>query len=171
MSFRDTFYLLEALDQPYPYKNTFKTIERTDDWDGDGEEYSKDVLDNLQVVHFKSDDGTPYIWYAKQNIHNDHFWDIAFGLDKGRSEEGGYKLDIELTNRNDSLRVLATILAITNSFIEWDEEYEVRYLHFTSKGEKRTKFYLNVLVPRIQKFEIDHVEHGPEASITLIRNF
>jgi hypothetical protein len=113
-SFNQIFQIHESLDNPYPWKNTFKTEEVTNDWDDTGEEYSKDVLEPSQVVHFKTEDGTPYIWYAKQNRYNDEYWEIAFGVVEKDKGDGSFETNIEKTGKGNAFRIFATVIEITN---------------------------------------------------------
>jgi hypothetical protein len=156
MRFKTHFLIEESLDNPYRWKGNFETTSVTDDWDDDGEEYPKDIFNPVQIIHFQTDDGIPYIWYAKQNIHNDQYWEIAFGVVKNKKENGGYETDIEKTGTGNAFRVFATVIEITNAFIDYDENYEISHLTFSSKGHNRTSLYKKYLVPRIEHFEISH---------------
>lgn len=156
MQFKDVFLVVESLDNPFRWKGDFKTSDAIADWDDDGEEYSRDILNPVQIIHFQTDDGIPYIWYAKQNRYNDNYWEIAFGVVKKEKDDGGFETDITKTGTGNSFRVFATVIDITNYFIEFDENNEIHYLTFTSKGNNRTKLYKKYLVPRIDKFEISY---------------
>lgn len=173
MKFTDFFTIFESLDNPYPWKHTFKTSEVINDWDDSGEEYAKDVLDPVQQIHFKTEDGTPYLWYARQNRYNDKYWEIAFGLVKSQSDNGAYQLDIEKTGTGNAFRIFATIIDITNSFVEFDSDnYEVQALTISSKGNNRTSLYKKYLIPKIEGFDISHEQKdGDETEIHLTRNF
>jgi len=172
-SFKQIFQIHESLDNPYPWKNTFKTEEVVDDWDDSGEEYAKDVLSPVQIIHFKTDEGVPYIWYAKQNRYDDKTWEIAFGLVKETKENGEYKTNIEKTGTGNAFRVFATVIEITNYFIEYDaDNYEVQNLTFSSKGNNRTSLYKKYLVPKIENFKISYEQqNGEETEIHLSRIF
>jgi hypothetical protein len=171
--FNQFFQIHESLDNPYPWKNTFKTEEVVDDWDDSGDEYPKDVLTPTQIIHFKTDEGVPYIWYAKQNRYNDKYWEIAFGVVEKDKGDGGYETNIEKTGTGNAFRVFATVIEITNYFVEYDgDNYEVQNLTFSSKGNNRTSLYKKYLVPRIENFEIsDEQKNGDETEIHLQRNF
>jgi hypothetical protein len=173
MKFDQLFTIFESLDNPYPWKNTFKTSQVIDDWDDDGEEYPKDVLDPVQMIHFKTENGTPYMWYARQNRYNDTYWEIAFGMIKGQRENGEYQLDIEKTGTGNAFRIFATIIDITNSFIDYDgDNYDVRVLTISSKGNNRTSLYKKYLIPKIEGFDISHEQNnGDETELHLSRNF
>jgi hypothetical protein len=173
MTFKKYFLIRESLDNPYNWKNTFKTSEVIDDWDDSGEEYPKDVLDPVQIIHFKTDDGIPYIWYAKQNRYNDKYWEISFGVVKNQKDDGGYETDIGVTGTGNAFRIFATVIEITNYFVEYDgDNYEVQNLTFSSKGQNRTSLYKKYLVPRIENFEISHEQqNGDETEIQLQRTF
>ncbi len=172
MTFKKHFQIHESLDNPYPWRDQFKTSEVVDDWDDSGEEYSKDRLDPVQIIHFKTDDGIPYIWYAKQHRYSDVHWEIAFGVVKRQKDDGGYETDIEKTGTGNAFRIFATVIEITNHFVEMDEDYEIQYLTFSSKGQNRTSLYKKYLVPRIENFEISHEQQsGDESEIHLQRRF
>jgi hypothetical protein len=173
MKFTNFFTIFESLDNPYPWKHTFKTSEVINDWDDSGDEYSKDVLDPVQIIHFKTEDGTPYIWYAKQNLYNDKYWEIAFGLVKNQKDNGGYETEIGVTGTGNAFRIFATVIEITNYFVEYDgDNYDVQALTFSSKGQNRTSLYKKYLVPRIEGFDISHEQNsGDETEIHLSRNF
>ena len=169
----DNFQIYEAFDNPYRWKNTFKTEEVVYDWDDSGEEYPKNILQPVQTIHFKTDDGIPYIWYAKQNRHNDKYWEIAFGLVEEDRGDGSYKTNIEKTGSGNAFRVFATIIEITNSFIEYDgDNFEVQNLTISSKGNNRTSLYKKYIIPRIENFKISNEQkNGDETEIHLQRDF
>lgn len=164
----------EVIDDPYRYSSTFsyETITKQDDDTGD--EYEVDVFSPVQIIRFKTDDGVEYLWYAKQSHYNENFWTIAFGVYKGTGYKGAHEIDIELIgNSKNVFRVFATVLDITNRFIEIDENNEIHYLSLESTGNKRTEFYLKHLVPRIEKFELETVQNNgmEESTITLVRKY
>jgi hypothetical protein len=161
--------LTESLDYPYKFKDTFKTENITDE-DEDGEEYTKEVLKPVQIIHFKTDEGTPYIWYARQSRYDSNTWEIAFGINKGENLRGGLDLDIKLTKTGNAMRVFSTIIEIINRFVEFDENYEIHRLTLTSDQPNRTKLYTNRLLPKIDNFRVTDVRnvHG-EDHITLER--
>jgi hypothetical protein len=161
--------LKESLDHPYKFKNTFKTETITDS-DDDGEEYTKEVFSPVQIVHFTTDEGVPYVWYARQNRHDETTWEIAFGVNKGENIRGGFEMDIELVNTKNPFRVFSTVIQIINNFIEFDENLEIHRLTLTSDHTKRTNLYLNRLLPLIDKFKVSDVRRiHDEDSITLER--
>jgi hypothetical protein len=162
--------LLESLDTPYKHSHGFETEQIDFEDEETGQIYKKDVLKPVQIIKFKTDEGIPYIWYARQNRYDDTTWEIAFGVETGK-DEMGYKLDIELTGTGNAARIFATVINIINSFVEFDEDnFEIQRLTFSSKGEKRTKFYLNRLVPRIENFKLLDVQtNGDETEVVLTR--
>ena len=168
MKYRDFF--TESLTDSYRYSVNFKT-ESIDYEDEDtGEVYKKDVLQPVQIVRFTGSDGTPYIWYAKQDYHDDTSWTIAFGIFTGIDARGSNKLDINLSNKNDPFKVLSTVIDITNDFVDFDDNYEIQSMMFTSEGDKRTALYLKRVVPRIRNFRVDSVNKmGTESTVMLVR--
>ena len=146
----------ESLDNPYSWQDDFKTEEEVDDWDDTGEEYAKEVLTPVQIIRFKTDEGLEYAWYSRQNRMNETYWEIAFGVVKGENSRGGLDLDIEKTGTGNAFRVFATVIDITNRFIEFDENYEVQHLTFSSKGQNRTRLYKKYLVPKIEDFKLSY---------------
>jgi len=178
MKFREYFLknkhqINEAFDNPYSWKNTFKTEDVTSDWDETGEEYSKNILSPVQIIHFQSDDGIPYIWYAKANRYDHKNWEIAFGVVKDIKPDGSYRTNIEKTGTGNAFRVFATVIEITNSFIETDEDnYDVQTLTVKSKGDNRTSLYKKYIIPRIENFQISNENRdGDETEIHLQRKF
>ena len=169
MKYRDFFN--ESLTDPYRYSANFKT-ESIDYEDEDtGEVYKKDVLKPVQIVRFTGSDGTPYIWYAKQDYHDNTLWTIAFGVSTGINARGANNLDIELTNKGDAFKILSTVIDITNDFVDFDDNnYEIQRMMFTSEGDKRTALYLKRVVPRIRNFRVDSVNKmGTESTVMLVR--
>jgi hypothetical protein len=170
---KDKHQIHEAFDNPYRWKHTFKTEEVTQDWDESGEEYAKNILQPVQIINFQTDDGIPYIWYAKQNRYDDNNWEIAFGMVEDIKPDGSYKTNIEKTGSGNAFRVFATVIEITNSFIEYDEDnYEVQTLTVKSKGDNRTSLYKKYIIPRLENFQIsDEQKDGDETEIHLQRKF
>ncbi len=161
--------LFESLDGGYRWRNKFETepIEMVDE--ETDEVYYEDTLTPVQMAHFQTDEGVKYLWYARQNRYDDATWDIAFGVEMGQSERGEYKLDIEKTGTGNAARVFATVIEITNAFIEYAEHSALR-LTMTSVGDNRTRLYLKRLLPLIDNFEIsDQVVSGNETIIHLTR--
>lgn len=168
MSFK-TYFLSESLDDPYRYKNTFST-ELVEVEDEDGNPQQEEKLTPVQIIRFTTDNGIPYLWYARQSKFNENAWEIAFGVETGVDYKGDTKLDIELTNTRDAFRVFATVIQILNDFIEFDESYEVQILTFTSTGENRTRLYKKRFIPKIKHFEVDFEKTtGDETHFTLSR--
>ena len=163
----------ELLDyeDSYPFKHSQFSTEEIDYEDPDsGETYKKDVLSPVQIVRFKTSAGIPYLWYAKQGRHDDSAWTIAFGVEKGTGPKGETQLDIGKTGTGDAFRIFSTVIAITNAFTEFDEDYEVQRLIFESDGDNRTKLYLKRLVPRFENFKLDHVSKtGTSSTVDLVR--
>ena len=169
MEYRDFF--TESLTDSYRYSANFKT-ESIDYEDEDtGEVYKKDVLKPVQIVRFTGSDDTPYIWYAKQDYHDNTLWTIAFGVSTGINARGANNLDIELTNKGDAFKILSTVIDITNDFVDFDDNnYEIQRMMFTSEGDKRTALYLKRVVPRIRNFRVDSVNKmGTESTVMLVR--
>ena len=169
MEYRDFFN--ESLTDSYRYSANFKT-ESIDYEDEDtGEVYKKDVLQPVQIVRFTGSDDTPYIWYAKQDYHDNTLWTIAFGVSTGINARGANNLDIELTNKGDAFKILSTVIDITNDFVDFDDNnYEIQRMMFTSEGDKRTALYLKRVVPRIRNFRVDSVNKmGTESTVMLVR--
>lgn len=162
----------ETMTDAYKYKHTFKTELISKEDEETGEEYQQEVFSPVQIVKFKTDAGIPYIWYAKQNRYDDTMWEIAFGVDKGVNARGANELDINVTNTGDAFKIFATVIDITNSFIQQDENYEIQRLLVKSKGKNRTNLYLKRILPRIEYFEVDHVYSagGDETEIILVKN-
>lgn len=166
--------LTETLDDPYKYKRTFKTEEIDYDDEETGETYKKDVLCPTQIVEFTTENNIKYIWYAKQNRHDPTSWEIAFGIVKkveDKNKEVKYKTDISITKTGNAFRVFATVIDITNSFIDFDDNYnEIQRITFTSVEKNRTKLYINRLLHKIQKFEIEEErEYLDETVIIMVR--
>ena len=150
--------LNEVLDSPYKYKHTFTTEEIDYEDEETGETYKKDVLSPVQIIRFKTDSGLEYMWYAKQNRYDDTMWEIAFGIHNETDSRGSHQLNIGVTGSGNAFRVLATVIDITNSFIEFDEDnFEIRHIMFTAKGNNRAKLYIKRLEPLIEKFKVDNV--------------
>lgn len=164
-------WLSESLDTPYRARCNFKTEEVEDD-EAEEEGAMKTVLQPVQMVTFTSDDGTKYLWYARQSRYDPTVWEIAFGTHLGVDIGGAELLDINLTGKHDALRVLSTVLTIINAFVEFDEDsYEIQHLTFSSKGDKRTKLYLSRIIPKIEHFALENVNDkgGGESEIALRR--
>jgi hypothetical protein len=68
-----TYFLSESLDDPYRYKNTFsyETVEKEDD---DGNIYPEEVFSPVQMIRFTTDNGIPYMCYARQTRYDDTVW-------------------------------------------------------------------------------------------------
>ena len=162
-------YLNEVMDIPYSYNGNFKT-EMRDMEDEIGEKYSQEVLQDVQLIKFKTDDGVEYLWYARRDFHNEYLWHIAFGRYKGLNTQGKHEIDIELTKAKNPFKIFATVVSIINDFVDFDEGNEVQYLHSSSKGHNRTQLYLKRLIPLITKFKLYHVTKSTyDNDITLIR--
>lgn len=163
----------ESLDYPFKYRCAFKTepIESEDeDEDTPGEVYTKDVLLPVQIVHFKTTNGTNYLWYAKQDRYDDTNWNIAFGVTTKQDDSGKYHLDIGVTGTGDVFRILSTVVSITNDFINYDEGGEIQRLNFSAKEKNRANLYVKRLVPKIENFQLEDVrdDYG-ETLISMIR--
>lgn len=175
MNFEQFYTLFESFDSSYPFRLNFQEEEIEEDDEETGEPYLKTVLQPVQIVKFKTEDGTPFIWYARQDRYSDTVWEIVFGVVKeSDASNDSFKLDIHLTNKGNAFRIFSTIIDITNSFIEYDEDYQIQTLKFSSEGDKRTEFYLKYLVPRIENFKIAPEltsKSGDETIIYLRRQF
>jgi hypothetical protein len=166
-------FFVESLTDSYHYSADFKT-ETIDHADEDtGEVYKKDVLQPVQIVRFTGGNATPYLWYARQDYHDNTLWTISFGVSTGINARGANNLDIELTNMGDAFKIFSTVIDITNDFIRFDDDnYEVQSLMFTSEGEKRTALYLKRVVPRIENFKVSDVStSGSESRVILSRTY
>ena len=164
-----TYFFSESLNNPYRYKNTFsyESIEKEDD---DGNIYMQEVFEPVQIIRFTTESGIPYLWYARQSRYDDIVWDIAFGVETGKDIRGNSELDITVTKTGDAFRVFATAIEILNKFIELDENYEIRLITFTSKGDNRTRLYAKRLIPMISNFELDLMStEGDETKFILSR--
>lgn len=153
----ESYILKESLDNPYKFNDTFKTENITDE-DEDGNEYTKDIFKPVQIIHFKTDEGIPYVWFARQSRYDDNTWEIAFGINKGENIRGGTDLDIKLTRTGNAFRVFSTIIEIINRFVYLDENYEIRRLILTSDQPNRTDLYVKRLLPRIDNFKVTDVQ-------------
>ena len=125
----------------------------------------------VQIIRFKTDDGIDYMWYAKQSRYVDTTWEIAFGVHEGVESDGTNKLNIGLTKTGDALKIFATVIDITNSFVEFDDDnHEILHLTMTAKENNRANLYVKRFVPLIEKFKLQSVDkfHG-ESHITLVR--
>jgi hypothetical protein len=168
MKYREFF--VESLTDSYRYSAHFETGTIDHEDEDTGEVYKKDVLQPVQIVRFTGGDDTPYLWYARQDYHDNTLWTIAFGVVTGIDARGANKLDINLSNKNDAFKVLSTVIDITNDFIDFDDNYEVQRMMFTSEGDKRTVLYLKRVVPRIRNFKVDSVDKaGTESTVILVR--
>ena len=167
--------LMELLDRQdsYPFKRSFSTEEIDHEDEDTGETYKKDVLSPVQIVKFKTTSNVPYIWYAKQSRYDPNTWSVAFGVDKGTGPDGANKLDIEKTGKGDAFKIFSTVIEITNSFVEFDDDnFEVQRISFESEGDNRTELYLKRLVPKLENFEVDHVsKSGTHSTVILNRKF
>lgn len=163
--------LTETLDDPYKYKCTFKTEEIDYDDEETGETYKKDVLQPTQIVEFTTENNIKYIWYAKQSKFDPTSWEIAFGVVKNVTDKGKYETDISITKTGNAFRIFTTIINITNSFIEFDDNYnEINRITLTSKEKNRTKLYIDRLLHKIEKFKIEDVrDNFDETLITMVR--
>jgi hypothetical protein len=169
MKYREFF--VESLTDSYRYSAHFETGTIDHEDEDTGEVYKKDVLQPVQIVRFTGGDGTPYLWYARQDYHDNTLWTIAFGVVTGIDARGTNKLDIELTNKGDAFKILSTVIDITNDFVRFDgDNYEVQRLMFASEGNKRTALYLKRVVPRIEDFKVNDVNTmGTETTVFLSR--
>lgn len=170
--FSEHFYtMLESMNDSYRTEGQFETemMEVVDD--DTGEDITKDVLLPVQIIRFTTAKNIEYLWYAKQNRYDDKTWEIAFGINKGILDNGANNIDINLQGSGDAFRILSTVADITNNFTDFGE-YDVLRLTFTAKEENRKNLYIKRIVPRIDGFELEHVEniHG-EFNISLIRNY
>jgi hypothetical protein len=172
MDLKLKYILNELLDvgDSYPFQHSFRT-ELVDEEDEEtGETYKKEVLSPVQIIKFKTPTGLEYMWYARQGNYDDTSWSIAFGVYKGKDEiRGSEKIDIKKTGTGDAFRVLSTVLNIINTFVEFDENYEIRRLTFESEGKNRTDLYLKRLVPKIENFEVENVHTDGESSVVTLR--
>ena len=134
-SFQEFFMMQESLTDSYNFNSTFKRGENG-------------KFESEQIIDFVDDHGTPFAWKATRTMGI--LWSISFGV-----KLGGGKYDINQTNRGNAFKIFATVLAITNAFIDADQNNEVRMILFTSKEDNRTKFYKRGL-RRIKDFELSY---------------
>lgn len=151
--------LSESLDSPYKWSDRFKfEYEQVEDEEGGGV-YRKEVFSFTQIIRFKTEEGIEYMWYAQRSYHNENFWTVAFGVYKSTDDRGVHKLDIGLVGGiKNPMRVFSTVLAITNRFIELDEDNSIHYLQLESEGDKRSELYIKRIIPKIENFKIDHID-------------
>jgi len=161
----------ESLDSPYHWRNSFKTELQGVTDDETGEEHQEDRFSPVQIVRFTTGDGTPFIWYARQNRYSDGTWEIAFGVHTGDGLNDEHQLDIKKTGRGNAFRVFATVVDIINHFVQYDENYEIQRLTMQSEGANRTQLYLKRIVPKIEDFELEgtYPQGGDETEIHLLR--
>lgn len=150
------YFLSESFDHPYKYNGSFEydDIEETDE---DGNRFVRSVFHPVQNIKFTTDDGIPYLWYARHPRYCDEdctHWEIAFGQIESKNEKGNYKLNIKLTKSRNEFRVFSTVVDIINHFINSDENGEIQTISFTSEGAKRTAFYEKRIVPKIENFKL-----------------
>ena len=86
MKYREFF--VESLTDSYRYSAHFETGTIDHEDEDTGEVYKKDVLQPVQIVRFTGGDGTPYLWYARQDYHDNTLWTIAFGVVTGIDARG-----------------------------------------------------------------------------------
>lgn len=165
-------FIIEAFDNPLAFNAQWDEIDvpedEIDDYDG-----QQTYPARIQTVDFVSPDGTPYMWYAKQNQHDDTAWEIVFGAKKGKNTRGNDQLDIGKTGTGHQMRIFATVLDITDEFVKYFE-YEVRNLYFTADkddGMSRQKLYSRILKHRMpDNFELAEVnDDGNEVRFSLNR--
>jgi hypothetical protein len=173
MKFNEYFYIFESLNDPYRWRGNIETeqVEDEDYYDEDNEQpIYKDVMSPVQMFRFKTDDDIPYLLYFRQDRYSDVFWEVAFGVEKGKGVRGESLLDIGKTRTGNAFRIFSTVLEIINRVIEQDENYEIQYIKISSEGDNRTRLYRNHIIPRIEKFEEDEVKKmGDETEIILKR--
>lgn len=165
-------FITEVFDNPLAFNATWDEEEvpedELDDYDGQTTYPSR-----VQTVDFTSPDGTPYMWYAKQNPHNETAWEIVFGAKKGVNGRGNEQLEIGKTGTGHQMRIFATVLDITDEFVEYFEG-EVMNLYFTADkddGMSRQKLYSKILKHRMpDRFELADVnDSGDEVRFSLNR--
>lgn len=153
----------------YKFSDSFssETIEVEDE--DTGETYSKDVLSPVQIIRFKTDNNIPYLWYARQSRYDETAWEIAFGVESSvKAFNGASQLNINKTGTGDAFKIFSTVVAITNTFIEFDENLEVHRLIMESEGHNRTQLYLKRILPKIEKFKVDSVSQNGETSTIIM---
>lgn len=162
--------IVEGFEDTYKHTHGWKTEEIDHEDEETGSIYKKEILSPVQLIHFKTDEGVPYLWYARQDRHEPTAWEIAFGVNKGMEREK-FQLDIGLTRTGHAMKIFSTVIDITNEFIEYDQDnYEIMSLIIKSKGDNRTKFYLNRIVPLIDHFKLrDNYKDGDETTIVMTR--
>lgn len=140
-------------------ENTYDTVgefeETTGEYDPDLG-YAPEELDPMQQIRFTTDKGVEYLWYAKQSRYTDTDWTIAFGVVGETKPNGNISLDITTNNKGDAMRVFATVIEITNEFVEFGEE-RIQSINFEAKEENRRNLYVKRLAPRLDGFKVDEV--------------
>lgn len=162
--------LREHFDDPYRFRASFETEEVEEFDDETGEDYAVERLCRVQIVRFQDEDGADYVWYARRHHYDDTAWEIAFGTDKGTDfYTGNTRLGLELTGRGRPFRILATVVAITNYFTEYAAE-QAMTLSLESEGAKRTKLYLDRVLPLLDNFKVaDVLPDGDTTNVFLTR--
>ena len=163
--------LTESFESPFPYRANWE--EETDD-DEDSPYYQQEIPHGLQTVRFTTDDGITYLWYARSSNYDDHFWEIAFGVDSGRvSHRGDTMIDIKRTGTGNQMRVFATIMAITTDFVEYFDDY-VHQIYFTADTEdgNRARLYKRMAEKYFDNFNITNIDKDGEVyRFTLTRQY
>jgi hypothetical protein len=120
-SFLEFFMIRESLTDSYNFNQQFKRGENG-------------KFESEQIVDFVDDSGNLFAWKATRTMGI--VWSISFGVKLGSG-----KYDINQTNKGNAFRIFATVLGITNAFIDSDQNNEIRMIVFTSKEDNRTKLY------------------------------
>lgn len=165
-------FITEVFDNPLAFNAQWDEEDVPED---EIEDYDGQLTypSRIQTVDFTSPDGIPYLWYAKQNKYDDTAWEIVFGAKTGKTFRGNDKIDIGKTGTGNQMRIFATVLDITDEFVEYFE-YEVRNLYFTADkddGMSRQKLYKKILQHRMPDgFALGGAEdRGDEVHFTLNR--
>ena len=165
--------ITESFDDPFD--------ETEEDWDEmeDDDEYSptyqQDIPSNIMKTRFKSDDGVQYMWYAKRNQYDDTTFEIVFGVEKDGSVDisGKSEIDINKTGSGNQMRVFATVLGLTNRFVETYDDSVMRltFTADTTEGPSRAKLYKRLVDKHIEGFEVTTVDaREDEVYFELTRN-
>ena len=136
----------ESLNSPYRYKKEWVELDSEEYNDGEYDDYYPqpgEKMAPLQTAKFTTDDGTQYLWYARQNRYEPSWFEVAFGVIKGTGFKDETQLDITKTNTGDQYRVFATVINILDDFVGYFED-DVMTVSFTADkedGQNRTGLY------------------------------
>ena len=143
LSYKDFWMLLgESLDSPCVYSKNF--IETYKD--------GRYILNPIQVIRFKTDRGLKYEWEASEHPYLKGVWLISFG-----NVGGDDVINMNLTGTGDAMKVMSTVVAITNDFIDFDKNKEIQKLTFSSSDRSRSILYKKRL-NLIKGFKLEEIK-------------